>query len=187
MGKKIKLFNLISLLLFVLILFFFVYSVFNYRIMRKEISDRTEIYVTRYGYAAVFIFSFLLEISPQPFISALAPLASGIALNMDYYFLTGIVILSATLAGLVGYFVGIVYGKTFAFRFIDGKNYQKYKRLFKKYGNFAMSVAALTPIPYFPVLAGVFKMKFTDFAIYALFFRVLHFLIMSWLLFVILA
>jgi len=186
MGKKIKIFNLISLALFILVLFFFVYSVFNYKIMHKEISDRIETYVARYGYAAVFLLSFLLEISPRPFISALAPLASGLAVNMDYHFLTLIVILSATLSGLVGYFAGIIYGKNVILQFIKRKDYTKYKQLFKKYGNFAFSIAALTPIPYFPILAGAFRMKFTDFAIYALFFRALHFLILSWLLFVVL-
>jgi len=37
-----------------------------------------------------------------------------------------------------------------------------------------MAVLALTPLPYFPILAGIFKMRFVDFIIYAIFPRVIH-------------
>lgn len=44
-----------------------------------------------------------------------------------------------------------------------------------------MAVLALTPIPYFPILGGLFKMKVSDFIIYGIIPRILNFFILGWL------
>ena len=44
-------------------------------------------------------------------------------------------------------------------KYFDKKNVRKYKDLFKKYGRSAMIIMAISPIPYLPTLAGVFRMS----------------------------
>ncbi|KKK55012.1 hypothetical protein LCGC14_3078880, partial [marine sediment metagenome] len=44
------------------------------------------------------------------------------------------------------------------FKYFDKKNVKKYEKFFKKYGQSAMIIMAVSPIPYLPTLAGVFRM-----------------------------
>ena len=53
---------------------------------------------------------------------------------------------------------------------LETEDRSKYKSLFKKYGKWAVFLAAIGPIPWVPFcwLAGSFKMKFKKFAFYGL-------------------
>ena len=179
MHKKIK---IATSIIGILVIILFLYGLVNYRILDKQISERVEFYVGKYGYYSVFVFSFILEISPQPFIGAVGTVASGLVFGLNFYYLLILVIVAGTLSAITAYAIGRLYGKRIVIKLFGRKNYEKYSLLFKKYGKLAISLAALTPIPYFPVIAGVFKMKAVDFAVYALFVRVIHFVVFSYLL-----
>ena len=184
MHKKLK---LATSIIAILVLIFFLYGLVNYRILDKQISERVESYVGKYGYSAVFVLSFILEFSPQPFIGAVGTLASGLVFGLNFYYLLILVMAAGTLSAITAYSIGKIYGKRFVIRLFGRKNYEKYNLLFRKYGKLAISMAALTPIPYFPIIAGVFKMKAADFAIYALFVRLIHFVVFSYLLLAVLS
>lgn len=178
--------KIVSLIIGILVLLFFFYGLVNYKILNKEISERVEFYVEKYGYYSVFIFSFILEISPQPFVGAIGTLASGLVVGLNFYYLLLLVIAAGTISAITAYSIGRIYGKRFVIRLFGEENYEKYNLLFRKYGKLAISLAALTPIPYFPIITGVFKMKAVDFVVYALFVRIIHFTIFSYLLFAVL-
>ena len=181
--KKLK---IASFIIGLLVLSLFLYSLFNYRILNREIEQGVSDYVDKYGYASVFILGFILESSPQPFVSALAPLASGLLVGLSFSTLLIITWVATTISSLTAYIIGRIYGKRFVTKLVDKESYEEYNNLFKKYGKLAFAIVALTPVPYFPVIAGVFKMKLKDFALYALSFRLAHYLIFSYLLFIIL-
>lgn len=184
MNKNFSILRIISLIIFIFFIALLIYSLVNYKIFNKQINEKIEYFIDKYGFISVFITAFLLEISPQPFVSGLAPMASGLVFGMDYNILLIVVCSAVILSSLFAYFLGLIYGEKIALEFLDIKTYKKYIKLFKKYGNAMMSIIAFTPLPYFPVLAGVFKMKIADFVVYALFFRILYYFISSWLFFI---
>tara|TARA_Y100000296_G_C5082100_1_gene210483 strand:- start:315 stop:575 length:261 start_codon:yes stop_codon:yes gene_type:complete len=84
------------------------------------------------------------------------------------------------------YFLGYVRGKGIVLLFIDEEHYKEYLDLFKNKGKFAMTISALTPIPYLPILAGTLKMHFYDFLLYGIVMRTLRFAVVAYLFFIIL-
>ncbi len=179
MHRKIKLISKIICILVVLLLIF---SIVNYRILKKSVSEGVNDYVIKYGLIAVFILIFILEVSPQPFVSGLAPLASGMAFGISDSSILVIAVVSVIISGFAAYSFGRVYGDSITPKIIGKKHYNRYVRLSKKHGNGALAVAAFSPIPYFPVLAGAFKIDIKNFFIFGIFFRILHYLVFGYIL-----
>jgi undecaprenyl-diphosphatase len=179
MPRKTRLiFGIIGILLMILL----IYSVVNYGILHKTINDEVNFYIQKYGLIAVFILVFLLEISPQPFVSGLVPLASGMAVGIPDHSILVIAVTSVVVASFSAYTFGYIYGEYVTSRLISKEKYDEYVDLVKKHGNFALAVIAFTPIPYFPSLVGAFKMDLKDFFIFGIFFRILHFLVFGYIL-----
>src|SRR3989344_4850903 len=80
------------------------------------------------------------------------------------------------------YFFGRVYGEPIARYFVSEKNYLKTKQWFEKYGIKAFFVLALLPLPYFPIMAGIFNIKPRELTIYAIIPRIFHFVIFTYLI-----
>ena len=183
MHKQIKIISAIIALIVIVLL---VFSVINYRVLHKTASEKVSSYVGRYGLLAVFLFIFVLEVSPQPFISGLAPLASGLAFGIPDYSILTIAVISVIISGFAAYSFGWVYGDNVTSKLVGKKNYDKYVKLAKKHGNSALAIVAFSPIPYFPVLAGAFKIDIKNFFIFGVFFRIIHYLVFGYLLSVVL-
>lgn len=137
------------------------------------------------GYIGIFVFSFFLDVSFQ-IISPNIFLISGIIGGINPYYLTLNVILASTLAGIAAYYLGITHSEAMLHSVMSEKRAKKAIEYFKKYGKWGMAILALSPIPYLPILAGIFKMKIKDFAIYALLMRAIHFIIIALLIMAIL-
>jgi len=179
----IKLLKITSFTLGLIVLFFFVYSLINFSLLQNQIEESLANQVETYGYLAVSVFAFILEITPQPFASALIPYSNGLILGLGFIPLLTITIISVISASLVAYAIGIKYGKTITIKLVGEENYEKSYETFKKYGKPGMALLALTPIPYFPILGGIFKMSLKEFLIFAVFPRIIHFLIFGWVIY----
>lgn len=175
-------FKIITFVLALIFLILFIYAIVNYKILRQSISEEVSEYVDEYGYYAIFILVVLFEISPQPLVSGIIPLATGLTLGMSDYYLLITSAIGVVVSSLLGYFIGKRWGIDVSIKLIGKKDYQRYLELAKKYGNIAIAIAALTPVPYLPVLAGAFKMKLNDFITYGIFFRIIYFLIFGYFL-----
>lgn len=177
--KKIRILSLILSLSVLTLLF---YSIINYSILENQINEALNQDIGKYSYFAIFILSFLLEISPQPFASAIVPFINGLVIGLNYNLLLIITLLGVVSSSFTAYILGLYYGRKITIKIIEEDNYQKYLELFKKYGKFAMTIAAVTPFPYFPILAGIFKMGFKEFIVYAAIPRILYFLVLTYIL-----
>ena len=178
--KKIKIF---SIILGILALLLFFYSFVNYSLLQNQINESLGVQVQKYGYIAVFILAFILEISPQPFASAIVPYTNRLVLGLDFKILLTTTIIAVILSSITAYIIGIKYGKRLTVKFVGEENFEKSYNTFQKYGKPGMAVLALTPLPYFPILGGVFKMNFKDFLLFAIIPRIIHFLIFGYFLF----
>jgi membrane protein YqaA with SNARE-associated domain len=180
-NKTIKRVKLFSLILSLLVLIFFTYSIINYGLLKNQIEDGLGNQVIKYGYIAVFILAFLLEGTPQPFVSALFPFINGLMLGLDFQILLLVTIMGATLSGFTTYVIGLIYGKKLAVKITGEETFEKYNSLFKRYGKPGMVIIALTPFPYFPILGGIFKMDLRDFITFAIIPRIFHFVIFGYI------
>jgi len=181
--KNIKKLKIASLILGLIVLLVFTYSIINFSLLQNQINDSLGNQVQKYGYIAVFILAFILEISPQPFASAIIPYTNGLILGLDFKSLLTVTIVGVILSSLTAYAIGIRYGEKVTIKLVGKENFEKSDKTFKKYGKPGMALLALTPLPYFPILGGVFKMDFKDFLLFAIIPRIIHFLIFGYFLF----
>jgi len=179
--KPFKLLRTLSYFLGLAILALFIYALINFGLLQNQLETSLENQILKYGYISIFIIAILLEGLPQPFVSAIFPFITGVVLGLDFKLLLLITIAGAILSGFVAYAIGIIYGKKIAIKIAGKENYQTYHDLFKRYGKLGMTIIALTPLPYFPILAGVFKMNLGDFIRFAVIPRIFHFLIFGYL------
>ncbi|MBT4166350.1 hypothetical protein HOE04_04900 [archaeon] len=179
--KPFKLLRTLSFILGLTILALFIYTIINFGFLQNQLEAGLKNQILQYGYISIFLISFLLEGLPQPFVSAIFPFITGVVLGLDFKLLLLITIAGAILSGFIAYAIGIIYGKKIAIKIAGEENYQTYHNLFKKYGKLGMTIIALTPLPYFPILAGVFKMNLGDFIRFAVLPRIIHFLVFAYI------
>lgn len=65
----------------------------------------------------------------------------------------------SVLGALLGYHIGVKGGRPILVKIAGAKKTEKTEKYFKKYGDWAIGIAAFTPIPYkvFTIAAGVFR------------------------------
>lgn len=127
-----------------------------------------------YAFAGSILF---IEFFPQPFLSSWVPFVIGVLFGLNYFNLMVISIVFSIISNYLAFWVGFKFGESVVPFFIGEKNYLKSKKWFDRYGNKSIMFLALTPLPYFPVLGGLFKMTTREFTVYAILPRVVHFII----------
>ena len=100
----------------------------------------------------------LLEGAPV-FVGSGLVIAAVLAMNIiNPWLILFLFLLFALVGNVIYYYLGYFSGKRI-FKYFDKKNVKKYEELFKKHGFTTMIIMAVSPIPYLPTLAGVFRMK----------------------------
>jgi len=162
--------QLLGWIVFILTVFLFVYSLINYSALEKELSGK----VREGGYIIIFVFSFLLEGLPQILSPDIVLIAGALVkLNMAVVFI--VIIVSCTLSSLFFYFIGYTGSRRIALNFVDENAYYGFIKLSKKWGKFALAIAALTPVPYLPIIPGMMKMRFSDFLVFGIAMRIIKY------------
>lgn len=155
MNKKS--FHIIIWIITILVIILSIWSIINYKFLKNELENSVE----SFGYIAIFIIAFIFESIPSV-IGPDAPLLTGILIGLNFYFILLILLISTTISALLSYYFGKK-SHEYIKAISDKKTFSKYNKLFKKYGKAGMIIAALTPVPYVPALAGIFKMDFKYF------------------------
>ncbi len=141
-------------LLNLFVLFLLVWSLINYKILDHEVTQ-----FIQFGglFAMVFLVIFL-EGAPV-FVGPSVAVASILAMNIfNPGLVLGLFLGSALLGNIIYYYLGYFFGER-ALNYFKAKDVRKYEGLFKKYGGITMVTMAISPVPYLPTLAGIFRMK----------------------------
>ncbi len=147
--------------------------------MLEALKQWAEETVSNYGYWGIFIISFtesiIQPIPPDPFITG------GTAFGLSPVKAALIAAVASVLGGVVGYFLGKFLGEPAFKKFLGDKYYDKGEILFRKYGIWAVLIAAITPIPFKVMcwLAGIFEMPFWGFVLASFLGRFPRFLFMA--------
>ena len=172
-----------NIVIILLIITLSLITILNYSTIEHYINRYVQDLVEEYGYYAIGTLVFFLETVPQPFISALVPLSVGIIFELNIVVLLSMVIIVSITANYTAYFIGYYSSDQITKFFTNKKNYQKVQKWFEKYGKYSLSILALSPLPYLPIIGGIYKMKFIEFTIYAIIPRFIHFLIFGLLIY----
>ncbi len=153
MDKK-KLIKGILWLVNIIVILLLVWSLVNYKFLENEVVGAVQVG----GLIAMVLIVFILEGAPV-FVGGSVAVASLMAMGgFNIWLLLSLFLLSAILGNFFYYYLGYFSGKKIL-RYFDKKDVKKYEDLFKKYGLWAMVIMAVSPIPYLPTIAGVFRMS----------------------------
>ncbi len=141
-------------LLNILVVLLLIWSIVNYQFLNKEVSNLVQVW----GLIAMIIFIIILEGAPV-FVGPSVVVAATLATDT---FNPGLILflflVSAVIGNILYYFLGYFSGEKIL-KYLKKKDVKKYKKVFKKYGRIAMITMAISPIPYLPTIAGVFRLK----------------------------
>ncbi len=131
--------------------------------------------------AASFAEAIFFPIPPDPLLLAIAIPQPQAAL-----WLAALVTVSSVAGAVVGHWLGRRFGRPLLYRFASGKNVEAVEKLFRKYGAWAVLIAAFTPIPYkvFAISAGILDMNRRTFIFASIIGRGARFFIIGGLVFV---
>ena len=148
--------------------------------MFEVLKQWAEEVVSDYGYAGIFLISFtesiIQPVPPDPFITG------GTAFGLSPIYAAFTAAIGSVLGGVVGYFLGKFLGEPVFKKFMKQKYYDKGEILFRRFGIWAVIIAAVTPVPFKAIcwLSGIFEMPFWGFVLAAFVGRLPRFLFMAY-------
>lgn len=145
----------------------------------KKIESNIFALISFYGYIAIFIIAFIVDMLPQP-IGPELPLVAARTIDLNIILVALLTIMGSTLATLINYKVG----KTFHTMVFKNKKSNKYLRLYYRYGKYALLLSAIGPIPYVPFcwFTGAFGSPIKHLVYFGILPRSLRIIFVSYLL-----
>ena len=135
--------------------------------------------IRRFGYAAVFILAFVVNVLEQP-LSSEVPAGIAILFGLSFFLILFLTIVGDFLGVLVSFFIGRTFLSGKIHRVCSNeKKYFRYCKIFEKYGKLSLFLAAISPLPYtfFCWMSGAFEMKTKHFFLYGALPRVMRLVI----------
>lgn len=171
--KEIK---LVSTLMSLFILILFLISI----IYKEQIASLLTSQEGFYGVAIFLFFSLLMDLIPQ-YLSPHFLIINAAILKIPLFYPTFFVILGS----FIGSVLGFELGKKGSFLIYQRSDLSKTKLYIKKYGKYFMALAAISPLPYFPVVFGTLGIKRIEFLIFGLIPRIIGLVLLGiWLNFI---
>lgn len=175
--KTIKEIEIISLVLSLIILGVFIYSLFNIGDIENTLKE--EIYT--YGLPGLFLVSIFLDLVPQffsPFIVLATAIIAGLNVNLAIFIVAS--------GSTVGATIGFILGKKYMFSLVDclikPEKTVKMTRMINKHGKWIVPVTAISPLPYVPLVIGALNFSKKNFIIYGLIPRIIGLTIFGYLI-----
>lgn len=159
--------RIISATITIASLILIIYTIINSHSLHQQFQDQVQLY----GIPSIFVLCLFLDLLPQ-FLSPMAILIAGIVAGIS----TPLAIIIASLGSLIGSIIGFAIGKKYMYGAVrltaSESSTQKLTHLTNKYGKIIVPVAAISPLPYLPILLGAMNFTKKNFIIYGLLSRV---------------
>jgi len=175
MKKSVK---FISVFISLIVIALMVYGLMNAGTISSEVSSQ----IQDYGAPALFIISILFDLIPQ-LISPVAAMVVAIVMGVNLYY----AIIATILGSTIGSIIGFTLGKKYMFDAVNAmaskKSIDRLTDLTNRYGKVAVPLAAISPVPYLPVLLGALNFSNKNFIIFGLIPRALSIILLSFIVY----
>ena len=168
--------EVLGVLIGLLVIALLIYGFLNIDTIGNEVDEK----IYSYGLPGLFIVSALLDLIPQ-FISPVIVLGSAIIIGINFKFAIIAVVLGSAAGSIIGFWLGKHYLLDIVNMLVSKKKSDRMEELMNKYGKIIVSVAAISPLPYLPVVLGALRMSNKNFLIYGLIPRALSIIVIGYL------
>lgn len=163
-NKKEKVtIKIITLIITIAVLLLISYTLLESEEIKENLSEQ----IQSYGIPALFIFALILDLIPQ-IISPVIILTAGILAGISTHTAILITALGSTTGSIIGFDLGRKYACKAVNLLTEEKSLKKVTHMTNKYGKIIVPLAAISPLPYLPVLFGAMNFKRKNFIIYGL-------------------
>ena len=156
-----------ALIIAVLAIVFSLIAVFNYAFFEEKVSGG----VAKYGLFGIFLFVLFLEVIPQYTVPQLG-VVSGLLLGYSAISVFLASAFGAIIGSILGFFLGRRYGHELVDDLFGRKTTERIVRGINRRGKWFVTLVAVTPLPYIPMVIGSLRMEFNKFVIYGVIPRV---------------
>jgi uncharacterized membrane protein YdjX (TVP38/TMEM64 family) len=167
-----KLINLIVILITVFTIVTFFIGVVNYNYFQDKLNQGLE----SYGVIAVLYIVLFLELIPQ-YLTGHISVVTAIIIGLNPISIAFATLCGSIIASLLGFELGRVYGKEFVNNVVNSKTVERIKGGINQKGRLLVLLAAITPIPYIPLVIGMTGMKRSNFILWGLIPRELGYIL----------
>jgi len=173
MKKRLNPYKITAIIVLILTILFFLYSIINYAVLKEVVSEEVE----TYGLIGIFIFSFLFEFVPQ-YISPHILIVSSLLVGFNLIYVMLAMIIGSTFGSIAAFEIGYKLKKhsKLLFEFLGKEKTLKFEKKINNSGRWIIALAAVSPIPYIPILFGMAHLSRRNFFVYGIIPRVLGFL-----------
>lgn len=146
-----------------------VFALLNYFYFNIDFTER----VLYFGYVGIFIFSFLTEFFPQAILSPHAFMLGAILFSFDFHLSLLLAVFGSIFGSMLGYEFGASLNKRLVHRISDEKSRTETRRWLIHGEKIIFVLAAITPIPFTPMIFGSLGTNRFNFWIYGVLSRAL--------------
>lgn len=132
-------------------------------VFKTEISSK----IARYGLIGILVVSFTIEFLPQYF-SPHILLTGGLISGVNPLFVLIGILLGTFLGSMAGFELGRKIGENAIEDLFGKKKYAMVKRGMNSYGKWYFALAAVSPLPYVPMIVGSLNMNYRNFIIFGI-------------------
>ena len=167
--------EIIDILIAIVIVALAIISLIYYGPLKAQISTQVE----TYGLIGLFLICALMEFIPQIF-NPIFPMIILIVAGFNVHLTILITCISSIVGSITGFEIGRKYGFKYLVAMFEDSSLMKIENFVNKYGKLFVALAALTPLPYFPIVFGSMNFSRKEFFIYGILCRVLGFIFIGY-------
>lgn len=136
-------------------------------IYAKEIESLLGSNLENYGAGILFLIALLMELIPNylsPHIGAINAHVFGMDFQTTFLFLT----LGSIFGSVIGFEIGRKYGGKLGEKILEKSRIKDVKEVLNKKGRWGILLAAISPLPYLPIVLGLIKFSRKNFFIFGI-------------------
>jgi len=143
------------------------------------IEDKISESVKQYGIIPIFILSILLDLIPQ-YISPHILAVIGNFFDINMILVITVMVIGSIIGSMTGFEIGSRLKKSnLIVDFVGKKKTKKFEESINKKGKYIVSLAAISPLPYIPLIIGMIHMKRRNFIFYGVIPRIIGLIVIG--------
>jgi len=156
-------YRIIAILMLIITIIALIAGIFYRGFVEEEISFEVE----KYGLIAVFVIFFLIDFLPQ-YISPYVMMATGSFAGLEGYWLLPTILVGNFLGSMAGFWLGHRIHENIVQDVFGKKTYEKMHDGMNKWGRWYVTLSAITPFPYVPIIFGSLNLSYKNFLLFGI-------------------
>ena len=161
--EKNKLIKILTITFVLIFLFLFILTI----IYAKNIESFLGSNLGNYGAGFLFLIAFLIELIPN-YLSPHLGAVNAYFLNINFKTTILFLILGSTIGSLLGFEIGKKYQEKLGERILEKSRIRSVEEILNKKGRWGILIAAISPLPYLPIVLGLLKFSRKNFFIFGI-------------------